>query len=235
MVDYKNDASSSPSLHGMLFHVTILLSCFDYRVGQVTLANVHFYKIITGLFICVPEYVLAAFFNRGCVVRSVYAQLYYSGSLETNDTYRTLPCIMHTFAQILRKNLGCALYMGIIILCIMHTKMWMHIIHGKVWYFGSAIQSVLLFLILTRGYVYWFLEREERRQGKRERERVEREKETDRERETSMDQSPLHIPWLGNTQLRYVPWWPGLNPQLSGVKDDAPTNWATWPGLSLLF
>lgn len=55
---------------------------FAFSLGQCALKN-----IMTGLFIGTPAHVLTPFFKRGCVVRSVYTQPYYSGSLGTNDTY----------------------------------------------------------------------------------------------------------------------------------------------------
>ena len=57
-----------------------------------------------------------------------------------------------------------------------------------------------------------------------------------RERERDIDQFfPLHALTRDRTHnLGMCPEW-GSNPQLFGVQDNAPTNWATWPGLWQVF
>ena len=103
----------------------------------------------------------------------------------------------------------------------------------KAWYFPLLYPQFLkqvkfYFLILTRGYAYWFLEREKGRENEREREPDVRE---------NIDWLP--VVWTPirdqTSQPRYVPDW-GSNPQPFGVWDDAPTNWATrpWPSEILL-
>ena len=82
---------------------------------------------------------------------------------------------------------------------------------------------------LTWKHVLLILEREE---GREERERE--------ERETNIDVKEKHWSFASCTcsdqgshlQPRHVPWL-GIEEQPFGVWDDAPTNWATWPGLNL--
>ena len=72
-----------------------------------------------------------------------------------------------------------------------------------------------------------------RERGREEVEGGERERETCA-RDTSICCLP-YAPQQGlNPQPRCVS-WPGLNPQPFGVQDNTPTNWATWPGLWVLF
>ena len=84
-----------------------------------------------------------------------------------------------------------------------------------------AIKMDSCFKILIREYVYWFSDWEERRE--RERNQWERE---------NIDQlPPICAPTRDETcNLVMCPNW-RFNIRPLGVRDDAPTNWATQPGL----
>ena len=102
------------------------------------------------------------------------------------------------------------------------------------------------FLILTQRYAFGFFltdlrEKDTHTFREREREKdwkIERERE--RERETSVWQIKTSISCLlsmpnqgSNPQPRHV--WDNRTCDLFGAQDDAPTNWATWPGPCITF
>ena len=91
------------------------------------------------------------------------------------------------------------------------------------WVLWGALFSFFLFFILAQGYVYcfFFLERDEG--SKREKHWC--------EREASISCIP-YAPQVGdwNHDLGVYPGQES-NPQTFGARDDAPTDWATQPGL----